>query len=116
MTCFCCVRAWKTGNRVQHALRAFTPRDQKAGEAAAQTFRSNPKLDVATEITQLEGGDALISFLDAKGTPGVAERAYVCRPVAQIGSITSEERRSFMTTSLVAAVSDQPVGRESAYE
>jgi uncharacterized protein len=104
------------GNRVQHALRAFTPRDQKAVKAAAETFRSNPKLDVATEITQLEVGEALLSFLDAKGTPGVVERAYVCPPHAQIGPITSEERRSLMTTSLVAGVYDQPVDRESAYE
>ena len=67
------------GNRVQHALRAFTPRDQKAVRAAAETFRSNPKLDVATAITQLEVGEALVSFLDEKGTPGIVERASVCR-------------------------------------
>jgi uncharacterized protein len=104
------------GNRVQHALRAFTPRDQKAVKAAAATFRSNPKLDVETEITQLEVGEALISFLDAKGTPGVVERAYVCPPHAQIGPITPDERRNLMTTSLVTGVYDQPVDRESAYE
>jgi uncharacterized protein len=104
------------GNRVQHALRAFTPRDQKAVKAAAETFRSNPKLDVETEITQLEVGEALISFLDEKGTPGVVERAYVCPPHGQIGPVTPEERRNLMTTSLAAGIYDQPVDRESAYE
>jgi Helicase HerA-like C-terminal len=104
------------GNRVQHALRAFTPRDQKAVTAAAQTFRSNPKLDVATVITQFEVGEALGSFLDEKGTPGIVERAYVCPPHGQIGPITPEERRSFMANSLVAGVYEQAVDRESAYE
>jgi DNA helicase HerA-like ATPase len=104
------------GNRVQHALRAFTPRDQKAVTAAAQTFRTNPKLDVATLITQLEVGEALGSFLDEKGTPGIVERAYVCPPHGQIGPITPEERRSFMANSLVAGVYEQAVDRESAYE
>ncbi|HEY7305418.1 MAG TPA: helicase HerA-like domain-containing protein [Bryobacteraceae bacterium] len=104
------------GNRVQHALRAFTPRDQKAVKAAAETFRSNPELDTATVITQLEVGEALISFLDQKGTPGVVERALVCPPQGQIGPISSEERKNLMANSLVAGVYDQPVDRESAYE
>lgn len=104
------------GNRVQHALRAFTPRDQKAVKAAAGTFRSNPELDVTTAITQLEVGEALVSFLDEKGTPGVVERAYVCPPRSQIGPITPEERHSFMANSLVAGVYDQAIDRESAYE
>lgn len=104
------------GNRVQHALRAFTPTDQKAVKAAAQTFRSNPRLDVETAITQLEVGEALVSFLDEKGTPGIVERAYVLPPRGQIGPITPEERRTLMANSLVAGVYEQTVDRESAYE
>lgn len=104
------------GNRVQHALRAFTPSDQKAVKAAAQTFRSNPRLDVETVITQLEVGEALVSFLDEKGTPGIVERAYVLPPRGQIGPITPEERRTLMANSLVTGVYEQSVDRESAYE
>jgi DNA helicase HerA-like ATPase len=104
------------GNRVQHALRAFTPRDQKAVKAAAETFRTNPELDVATEITKLEVGEALASFLDEKGTPGIVERALVCPPEGQIGPITPDERRGLMKSSIVAGVYDQTVDRESAYE
>jgi uncharacterized protein len=104
------------GNRVQHALRAFTPRDQKAVKAAAETFRSNPKLDVATVITELGVGEALVSFLDNKGTPGIVEQAFVCPPHGQIGPITPEERQQFMQNSVVAGVYDQVVDRESAYE
>jgi DNA helicase HerA-like ATPase len=104
------------GNRVQHALRAYTPRDQKAVKAAAETFRSNPGLDTATVITQLEVGEALVSFLDQKGTPGVVERAFVCPPQGQIGPITPQERKGLMADSLVAGVYDHPVDRESAYE
>lgn len=104
------------GNRVQHALRAFTPRDQKAVRAAAETFRSNPKLDVATAVTELAVGEALVSFLDAKGTPGIVERALICPPQGQIGPVTPEERKAFLTTSLVAGVYENPVDRESAYE
>lgn len=104
------------GNRVQHALRAFTPRDQKAVKAAAETFRSNPKLDVAEAITQLGVGEALISFLDGKGMPGVVDRAMVCPPRGQIGPITPEQRQNLMKSSLVAGVYDQTVDRESAYE
>ena len=104
------------GNRVQHALRAFTPRDQKAVRSAADTFRSNPKLDVATVITQLGVGEALVSFLDEKGTPGIVEQATICPPHSQIGPITPEERQSLMKTSIVAGVYETPVDRESAYE
>lgn len=104
------------GNRVQHALRAFTPKDQKAVRAAAETFRSNPNLDVATAITQLAVGEALVSFLDGKGTPGIVERASVLPPHGQIGPITPEERAAMMKTSIVAGVYDQAVDRESAYE
>jgi uncharacterized protein len=104
------------GNRAQHALRAFTPRDQKAVRAAAQTFRSNPELDVETAITQLEVGEALVSFLDEKGTPGIVQRASVCPPHSQIGPVSPEERQSLMATSLVAGVYEKAVDRESAYE
>jgi DNA double-strand break repair helicase HerA and related ATPase len=104
------------GNRVQHALRAFTPKDQKAVKAAAQTFRSNPKLDVEKTIGELEVGEALVSFLDEKGTPGIVERALVCPPRSQIGPITADQRRQMMATSIVAGVYDTVVDRESAYE
>ncbi len=104
------------GNRVQHALRAFTPKDQKAVKAAAQTFRSNPKLDVEKTITELEVGEALVSFLDEKGTPGIVERALVCPPHSQIGPITPEQRQQLMASSVVAGVYDTAVDRESAYE
>ena len=83
------------GNRVQHALRAFTPRDQKAVKTAAETFRQNPKVDVETAITQLATGEALVSFLDEKGQPGIVERAYVCRRIAASGrSCPRSARRS----------------------
>ena len=104
------------GNRVQHALRAFTPKDQKAVKAAAQTFRTNPKLDVEKTITELEVGEALVSFLDEKGTPGIVERALVCPPHSQIGPITPEQRQQLMASSIVAGVYDTEVDRESAYE
>ena len=104
------------GNRAQHALRAFTPRDQKAVKAAADTFRSNPKLDVATVITQVSVGEALVSFLDEKGTPGIVEQATICPPHSQIGPITPEQRQELMKTSLVAGVYETPLDRESAYE
>jgi len=104
------------GNRVQHALRAFTPRDQKAVRSAADTFRSNPSLDTATAITQLEVGEALVSFLDEKGTPSIVQRALVYPPHGQIGPITPDQRQTLMQTSLVAGVYDTPVDRESAYE
>jgi uncharacterized protein len=104
------------GNRVQHALRAFTPRDQKAVQAAAETMRQNPKLDIATAITELEVGEALVSFLDEKGRPGVTERVYVLPPGSQIGPITPEQRKALMASSIVAGVYEKTVDRESAYE
>ena len=104
------------GNRVQHALRAFSPKDQKAVKAAAQTFRANPKLDVEEVITQLGVGEALISFLDEKGIPGVVERAMVYPPHSQIGPITPEQRAAILKNSVIAGVYETPVDRESAYE
>ncbi len=104
------------GNRVQHALRAFTPADQKAVRAAAQTFRSNPALDVEEAITQLAVGEALVSFLDAKGTPGVVQRAWVLPPHGQIGSIRPEQRQQIIQSSVVFGHYEKVVDRESAYE
>jgi DNA helicase HerA-like ATPase len=104
------------GNRVQHALRAFTPRDQKAVRAAAQTFRANPKVDVEKAITELAVGEALVSFLDEKGTPIPVERAMVCPPHSQIGPITPEQRAALIQSSVVAGVYEKAVDRESAYE
>jgi uncharacterized protein len=104
------------GNRVQHALRAFTPRDQKAVKAAAETMRANDKLDIATAITELAVGEALISLLDDKGRPGVTQRVYVIPPGSQIGPITAEDRKQIIAGSLVAGVYEKLVDRESAYE
>ena len=104
------------GNRVQHALRAFTPQDQKAVAATAQTMRPNPGLDIAASITQLATGEALVSLLDAKGSPGVTERVYVLPPGSRIGPISDAERQALLKDSLVAGAYDQPVDRESAYE
>lgn len=104
------------GNRVQHALRAFSPKDQKAVKAAAQTFRVNPKLDVEEVITQMGVGEALISFLDEKGIPGIVERALVCPPHSQIGPITPDQRAAIIKSSVVAGVYEAAVDRESAYE
>ncbi len=104
------------GNRVQHALRAYTPRDQKAVKTAAQTFRTNPNLDTEAAITELGVGEALISFLDDAGKPTVVERAFVCPPCSQIGPITAEQRQALVQNSLVAGVYDALVDRESAYE
>ncbi|WP_119964845.1 helicase HerA-like domain-containing protein [Simplicispira lacusdiani] len=104
------------GNRVQHALRAFTPRDQKAVKATATTMRQNPGLDIETAITELAVGEALVSFLDAKGRPGVTERVYVLPPGSQIGPVTPQQRQALMAGSLVAGVYEKVVDRESAYE
>ena len=104
------------GNRVQHALRAFTPKDQKAVRAAAETLRDNPNLDEASAIMELGVGEALVSFLDAKGRPGVVERAYIVPPCAQIGPITDAERKAAIQNSLVAGVYEKIMDRESAYE
>lgn len=104
------------GNRVQHALRAFTPRDQKAVAAAAQTFRVNPDLNVEAAITELEVGEALISMLDEKGAPGVVQRAYVVPPESMIGTIMPAQRLKVINWSPVQGVYDQAIDRESAYE
>ena len=104
------------GNRVQHALRAFTPLDQKAVKTAADTFRQNPAFDTAEAITQLATGEALISFLDEKGTPNIVDRALVMPPHSQIGPITAEQRAQIIKDSLVAGVYENVVDRESAYE
>ena len=104
------------GNRVQHALRAFTPRDQKAVKAAAETMRANPKLDTEKAITELGVGEALISFLDEKGRPNMVERAYVLPPASRIGPITPDERKAVMANSPVKGTYDKGVDRESAYE
>jgi uncharacterized protein len=104
------------GNRVQHALRAFSPRDQKAVKAAAQTFRVNPKLNVEAVITELGVGEALVSFLDEKGTPDFVKRAMVYPPHSQIGPITPEQRAAIVKSSVVAGVYETAVDRESAYE
>ena len=104
------------GNRVQHALRAFSPRDQKAVKAAAETMRDNPALDEEAAVTELAVGEALVSFLDDKGRPTVVQRAFVLPPQGQIGPITPEQRKQLIQSSLVAGVYEKQVDRESAYE
>ncbi|WP_398492990.1 helicase HerA-like domain-containing protein [Variovorax sp.] len=104
------------GNRVQHALRAFTPRDQKAVKATATTMRQKPGLDIEKAITELAVGEALVSFLDEKGRPSVTERVYVLPPSSQIGPITAAQRQALLANSLVAGVYEKAVDRESAYE
>ena len=104
------------GNRVQHALRAFTPQDQKAVKVAAQTFRTNPAIDTEQVIGQLSVGEALVSFLDENGTPGIVQRASIVPPHARIGPVMPEERKKLMASSCVAGVYEQAIDRESAYE
>ena len=104
------------GNRVQHALRAFTARDQKAVKATAETMRGNPALDIETAITELATGEALVSFLDAKGRPGITQRVYVIPPGSQIGPITDAQRADLIRQSLVAGTYEQSIDRESAHE
>jgi len=104
------------GNRVQHALRAFTPRDQKAVRAAAETFRANPGLDVEAAITELGVGEALVSFLDARGTPAPVERALVVPPRSRLSPLGPEERAQVMGASPLRGRYDAPVDRESAHE
>jgi DNA helicase HerA-like ATPase len=104
------------GNRVQHALRAYTPRDQKAVQAAAETFRPNPQLDTAQVITELAVGEALVSFLDEKGRPAMVERTFIVPPASQIGPLTDVERKAIVADSIVAGVYEKTVDRESAYE
>lgn len=104
------------GNRIQHALRAYTSRDQKAVRAAAQTFRTNPTLDTETVITELGVGEALISFLDEKGRPNVVEQALIRPPFSQIGPIEPKDRKRIIQSSLVYGFYEKSVDRESAYE
>ena len=104
------------GNRVQHALRAFTPRDQKAVKATATTMRANPSIDMEAAITELAVGEALVSFLDEKGRPSVTERTFIVPPGSQLGPITPEQRKALLQGSLVTGVYDTAVDRESAYE
>ncbi|MDZ4201630.1 MAG: helicase HerA-like domain-containing protein [Gallionella sp.] len=104
------------GNRVQHALRAFSPRDQKAVKAAAETMRDNPELDEITAITELGVGEALVSCLDEKGRPGIVERALIVPPQAQIGPIGETERSALIRSSLLAGHYEKALDRESAYE
>jgi DNA helicase HerA-like ATPase len=104
------------GNRVQHALRAFTPRDQKAVAAAAQTFRQNPKLNVESVLSELAVGEALVSMLESDGKPAIVERAKIVPPRSQVGAITPEQRKQIISSSVLAGHYEQAVDRESAYE
>jgi hypothetical protein len=104
------------GNRIQHALRAFTPRDQKAVKTAAETFVANPKLNVAEVISQLGVGEALVSTLQEKGVPMPVERTFICPPRCRMGAITPEERQAIRARSPISNKYDIPVNRESAYE
>jgi DNA helicase HerA-like ATPase len=104
------------GNRVQHALRAFTPRDQKSIKAAAETFRQNPKLNVETVLTQLAVGEALVSMLDENGSPQIVERAKIVPPRSQVGAITADQRKQIIDSSVVAGHYEKTIDRESAFE
>src|SRR5213596_1469085 len=104
------------GNRVQHALRAFTPRDQKAVQPAAQTFRQNPKLKVETVLTELAVGEALVSMLEENGSPQIVERAKIVPPRSQVGAITADQRKEIIAASVLAGHYEKAVDRESAFE
>jgi hypothetical protein len=104
------------GNRIQHALRAFTPRDQKAVRTAAETFVQNPKIDVAKVISELAVGEALVSTLQDKGIPMPVERALICPPRCRMGAITDQERQAILAQSLLGTKYNAEVNRESAYE
>lgn len=104
------------GNCVQHALRAFTPRDQKAVKAAAETFRQNPKLKVETVLTQLAVGQALVSMLDENGSPQVVQRAKIVPPRSHVGAITDDQRKEIIASSIIAGHYEKAIDRESAYE
>ena len=104
------------GNRIQHALRAFTPRDQKAVKTTADTMRPNPKLDIEKTILELNTGEALVSLLDEQGAPSVTQRAWIYAPASRIGPITPDERRALIASSIVAGVYEKEVDRESAQE
>lgn len=104
------------GNRIQHALRAYTPADQKAVRAAAETFRTNPEFDTTDAITTLETGEALVSFLDGKGAPSVVERARILFPLSRIGAIDESQRKEIIEWSGLGGKYDTPIDRESAFE
>jgi hypothetical protein len=104
------------GNRVQHALRAFTPKDERAVKTAAETLRPNPKIKAEKVITELGVGEALVSFLDEKGRPNVVERAFIMPPASRIGPITPEERKRIMAGAALAGRYEKTIDRESAYE
>ena len=104
------------GNRVQHALRAFTPRDQKAVRTAAETMRANPALNTEQAIGELGVGEALVSFLDAKGTPAMVQRVWIATPASRIGPATADERAALLKDSPVAGVYEEAIDRESAFE
>ena len=104
------------GNRVQHALRAFTPRDQKAVKTAADTMRPNPNFKTSDAITELGVGEALVSFLDAKGSPSITERAWIAAPGSRIGPATEAERQAIRNSSMFTGKYDRQVDRESAFE
>jgi hypothetical protein len=104
------------GNRIQHALRAYTPRDQKAVRATAETMRANPAIDIESAILELGVGEALVSLLDARGTPGITERAWMFAPASRIGPITPEEKKAVIERSVVAGVYEKEIDRESAFE
>mgnify|MGYP000888652595 CR=1 FL=1 len=104
------------GNRVQHALRAFTPQEQKAVKIMAQTFRPNPQLDIEKVITELGVGEALVSFLEENGTPAIVDRAFVCPPESRVGAVTSEERQRIIQNSIHFGNYEKAVDRESAFE
>lgn len=104
------------GNRVQHALRAFTPKDQKAVKTAADTFRANPEFKVEQAITELAVGEALISCLDEQGTPQVVQRAWVMPPYSSFSPISSEQRQALISQSIVAGIYEKRLDRESAFE
>ena len=104
------------GNRVQHALRAYTPKDQKAVKTAAETFRANPAFKTADAIMELGTGEALVSFLDEKGAPQVVQRAKILFPLSQIGAISEAQRRQLINSSMIAGKYDHPIDRESAFE
>ena len=104
------------GNRIQHALRAYTPKDQKAVRTAAETFRPNPAFKTADAIMELGTGEALVSFLDEKGAPQIVQRAKILFPLSQIGAITEAQRRQLINSSMIAGKYDTPIDRESAFE
>jgi uncharacterized protein len=104
------------GNKIQHALRAFTPKDQKSVRAVAENFRPNPKLDAAAAVQELAVGEALVSFLDAKGIPSIVERALIAPPRGRMGPVTPQERNAILQISPFAGAYEQAIDRESAYE